>query len=89
MEPEAQLGQDSNSLAVESGQRETQTKSLRQASGKKAGGQSGHPGTTLTLQPEADSVVAHRPDHGTACTSWSQVRRPPHRSASRYSTCHR
>ncbi|MBK8046509.1 MAG: IS66 family transposase [Anaerolineales bacterium] len=68
-ELEAQLGQDSHNShwpsSRDKGKR--QTKSLRQASGKKAGGQSGHPGATLTLQPEADSVVAHRPTTCTAC----------------------
>lgn len=62
-ELEAQLGQDSHNSrwpsSRDKGRR--QTKSLRQASGKKAGGQPGHPGTTLTLRGEVDALVEHRP----------------------------
>lgn len=68
-ELEAQLGQDSHNShwpsSRDKGQR--QTKSLRKASGKKAGGQAGHPGATLTLEPEADSMVTHRPATCRAC----------------------
>ncbi len=37
------------------------TKSLRQASGRKPGGQLGHRGETLRLQATPDVVVEHRP----------------------------
>src|SRR5690242_10421193 len=45
------------------------TKSLRQPSGKKAGGQLGHRGATLRLvaTDEADVVVEHRPAVCAAC----------------------
>jgi transposase len=71
-EVEAQLGQDSHNShwpsSRDKGKRQ-QTQSLRKASGKKAGGQPGHPGATLTLQPMADTVVAHGPTTCTGCGS--------------------
>jgi transposase len=36
-----------------------QPKSLRKKSGKKPGGQSGHPGSTLLLSPSPDQVIVH------------------------------
>jgi transposase len=43
------------------------TKSLRKPSGKKAGGQLGHPGETLHLVATPDAVVEHRPRVCAAC----------------------
>src|SRR5689334_18560204 len=43
------------------------TKSLRQPSGKKAGGQLGHHGETLRLVAVPDEVVEHRPVACAAC----------------------
>jgi len=43
------------------------TKSLRQRSGKKPGGQLGHRGETLRLQATPDVVVEHRPTHCAHC----------------------
>ncbi len=43
------------------------TRSLRRKTGKKPGGQIGHPGETLHLVAEPDVVVAHRPTVCVAC----------------------
>src|SRR5258706_13355071 len=43
------------------------TKSLRQRSGKKPGGQLGHRGETLRLVARPDEVVEHRPAHCAQC----------------------
>ena len=43
------------------------TRSLRRKTGKKPGGQLGHPGETLHLVAEPDVVVAHRPAVCSAC----------------------
>src|SRR6516225_11061993 len=43
------------------------TKSLRQKSGKKAGGQLGHRGETLHLVAAPDAVVEHRPSACPQC----------------------
>jgi transposase len=45
------------------------TKSLRQKSGKKAGGQLGHRGETLHLVATPNAVVEHRPSHCPQCQS--------------------
>src|SRR3990172_4148908 len=43
------------------------TKSLRRPSGKKPGGQPGHPGQTLRLADQPDQVVEHRPSQCDSC----------------------
>jgi transposase len=43
--------------------------SLRRASGKKPGGQQGHPGTTLAVSATPDTRLAHRPATCAACGS--------------------
>src|SRR5215213_3156723 len=44
-----------------------QPKSLRGRSGKKPGGQKGHPGTTLSLVENPDRIVLHRPQECEGC----------------------
>src|SRR5579859_4057480 len=43
------------------------TRSLRRKSGKKLGGQLGHPGETLHLVADPDAIVEHRPTVCSAC----------------------
>src|SRR5579859_5795649 len=43
------------------------TRSLRRKSGKKPGGQLGHPCETLHLMAEPDAIVEHRPTICSAC----------------------
>jgi transposase len=43
------------------------TRSQRIKSGRKAGGQRGHPGSTLSLVEQPDEVFGHRPDRCAAC----------------------
>jgi transposase len=68
-ELEAQLAQDSHNShwpsSRDKGRRQTQ--SLRKSSGKKAGGQAGHPGQTLKMVVDADRVVEHRPSRCAGC----------------------
>ena len=56
-----QLKKDSHNshLPPSSDRFHRQPKSLRQTSGKKAGGQPGHPGSTLMLSPTPDRVIVH------------------------------
>jgi len=42
-------------------------KSLREPSGKRPGGQKGHPGTTLTMSAEPDEVIVHMPSACSGC----------------------
>src|SRR5258708_1723890 len=44
-----------------------QPKSLRKPSGKKPGGQAGHPGSTLMLSPSPDQVIVHAVERSHHC----------------------
>src|SRR2546430_4156711 len=58
---EARLNKDSHNshLPPSSDRFHRQPKSLRKSSGKKPGGQTGHPGSTLLLSPTPDQVLVH------------------------------
>src|SRR5947199_4076229 len=58
---EAQLAKDSHNshLPPSSDRFHRQPRSLREKSGKKAGGQPGHPGSTLKLSLLPDTVIVH------------------------------
>ncbi len=64
-----QLKKDSHNshLPPSSDRFHRQPKSLRQKSGKKAGGQPGHPGTTLMLSPTPDRVIVHAVEQCVYC----------------------
>lgn len=47
--------------------RPLKNQSLRTRSGKKAGGQSGHEGTTLKMAEDPDQIIDHTPDFCTCC----------------------
>jgi transposase len=59
-----QLTKDSHNshLPPSSDRFHRQPKSLRKSSGKKPGGQAGHPGRTLMLWPSPDTVILHPVD---------------------------
>jgi transposase len=57
---EAQVKQDSHNSNWPPSRDKGRTKSLRQPSGKKPGGQSGHEGRTLKMVSEPQQVVVHR-----------------------------
>jgi transposase len=58
---QAKLKKDSHNshLPPSSDRFHRQPRSLRQKSGKQAGGQPGHPGSTLKLSPTPDTVIVH------------------------------
>lgn len=67
-----QLGQNSRNSNWPSSwdktrKKKPKTKSLRQKSNRKAGGQKGHKGHTLSFKAEPDEVVIHRPTHCLHC----------------------
>ena len=64
-----QLKKDSHNshLPPSSDRFHRQPKSLRQKSDKKAGGQPGHPGTTLMLSPTPDRVIVHAVEQCVHC----------------------
>ncbi len=66
---EAKLAKDSHNshLPPSSDRFHRQPKSLRQKSGKKPGGQAGHPGSTLMLSPTPDQVIVHTVEHCQHC----------------------
>src|SRR5215212_9223528 len=59
-ELEAQVKQDSHNSNWPSSRDKGRTKSLRERSGKKPGGQPGHEGQTLKMVSEPQQVVVHR-----------------------------
>jgi transposase len=64
-----QLKKDSHNshLPPSSDRFQRQPKSLRKQSGKKAGGQSGHPGSTLLVSQTPDMVLVHPVEHCLHC----------------------
>jgi transposase len=64
-----QLKKDSHNshLPPSSDRFHRQPKSLRKKSGKQAGGQPGHPGTTLMLSPTPDTVIRHAVEQCVHC----------------------
>ncbi len=70
-ELEARLAQDSHNSSKPPSSDGPRTppkpQSLRQHSGKKPGGQVGHPGHSLRMTTRPDRVLRHRPDHCAAC----------------------
>jgi transposase len=66
-ELEAQVKQDSHNSHWPSSRDKGRTKSLRERSGKKPGGQSGHEGRTLKMVSEPEQVVIHCPAQCVQC----------------------
>jgi transposase len=66
---QARLSKDSHNshLPPSSDRFKRQPKSLRKKSGKKAGGQPGHPGQHLQMAEEPDRVISHRIESCPAC----------------------
>lgn len=59
--------QNSSKPPSSDGLKKPTPKSLRKSSGKKAGGQKGHPGTYLSVLGEPDEVIAHMPAACSGC----------------------
>jgi transposase len=66
-ELEAQLKQYSHNSHWPPSRDKGRTKSLRERSGKKPGGQAGHEGRTLKMVSEPEQVVVHRPAQCVQC----------------------
>lgn len=65
---EAQLSKDShNSSKPPSTDMPRRPKSLREKSGRRPGGQKGHPGHTLEMSEVPDVILSHAPTHCTGC----------------------
>ena len=64
-----QLGQNSRNSNWPSSRDKSRPKpkSLRQKSGRKAGGQAGHKGNTLAFNPEPEEIETHRPNQCQHC----------------------
>ena len=74
---QARLAKDSHNshLPPSSDRFSRQPKSLRKKSGKKSGGQEGHPGKTLMFSPCPDEVIVHRVERCEHCQAdLTQVR---------------
>ena len=67
-----QNSQNSSKPPSSDGYRKPKAKSLRKASGKKPGGQEGHSGSTLTIEREADEIIAHIPARCAGCVKWGE-----------------
>jgi len=71
VELEARLNQDSHNShkppASDGPAKRPRPRSVRQRSGKKSGGQAGHPGVTRTLVDDPDVVVRHTPSVCAGC----------------------
>ena len=61
-------------------------RSLREKSGKNAGGQQGHPGTTLRRRETPDATIDHFPEICTGCGAALSATMATDHSARRYST---
>lgn len=67
---EAQIAKDSHNSSkppTSDGLKRPAPKSLRQKSGKRLGGQPGHPGTTLCWSHAPDQLIDHKPQHCPVC----------------------
>ncbi len=67
---ESQVAKDSHNSSKppsSDGLKKPAPKSLRSRSGKRPGGQIGHPGTTLCWSQSPDQIIEHRPTHCPTC----------------------